>query len=60
MFKEDILSTRWITNNVCYAADEVYGEGGDVSNVTSDPNEILRTGKGACSGYAGLFESLAR
>lgn len=32
----------------------------DKSKWTSDPSQILLSGKGACEGYAGLFETMCR
>jgi transglutaminase-like putative cysteine protease len=46
---------RWVAENIDYDVQGLlHGSYGDTS-----PGGVLRSGKSVCSGYSGLFESLA-
>jgi hypothetical protein len=47
---------RWITNNIAYAADELFC--GNKSAIVTSPEEVLKCGKTVCAGYSSLFEKL--
>ncbi|XP_068136518.1 uncharacterized protein [Hyperolius riggenbachi] len=46
----------WICHHIEYDLEGLE----DKSKWSSDPSQILLTGKGACEGYAGLFENMCR
>ncbi|XP_063771630.1 kyphoscoliosis peptidase isoform X1 [Pseudophryne corroboree] len=60
MARTDLEKVRaiwvWICHHIEYDLEGLE----DKSKWSSDPSQILLTGKGACEGYAGLFENMCR
>ncbi|XP_069488350.1 kyphoscoliosis peptidase-like [Ambystoma mexicanum] len=46
----------WLCHNIQYDVDGFFG----VSEKLFEPEDVLRVGRGVCSGYAGLFKEMCR